>query len=441
MIRLVHLLIICLLTSSPPVVAETLTAKQLESLNYQIKARASIHSVMVEHFPDAVVPRLLRFSNGKRVGYMDLTGKIAIPPVFDGAHNFHHGRVAVRLNGSWGYVDHTGSFIVQPRYEAIAIAWHLPLTAKFNGRWGLLDERGKWIVEPSYEELRFTSEAFEFRKGQKWGVISPSGETLIPATFDGIHSSGTTKYITVRIGNAWRIADRSGKLIGEGQHERIVLYDPDLAVVHRGNQQEMIQIPSGTALPLRHEAIYPTQNRQRWIVKDKGLYGVSDREGNWIIKQAHPQIGTKGISHFEVSNGRLRALASIDGKFLTEFIFEQLREFHDGLAAARISGKWGYIDVGGQIVIEPKFESAFSFVQGLAPVSIDKKHGYIDKAGTFVIPPRFEDAYGFLPDGVATAKLEGQYIYIDRQGRTIAALLRPELPTDETFAPNQGPAR
>ena len=319
--------------------AEPFTPAELRGLHTQIQVRMAAEAVMAQHFPGTVVPRLLRFSNGKRVGYMDLSGRIVIPPTFDGANNFHKGKVAARLDGRWGYLDHTGTWAIQPKYEQLAVIWYLPLTAKLNGRWGLLDDQGQWVVEPIYEELRMANEAFEFRQDQKWGVISRSGQTLIPPVFDEINSSPTSSHITVRIGKRWAIADRSGKLIGAAEYEKVNVYDPGLAVVQRGNQQEMIEVPTEKPLPLRHDAIYPTLHRQRWIVKTNGLYGVSDRSGNAIIKQEHPLIGRKGASHFEVSNARLRALTTIDGKFLTDFVFQQIGEFNDGLAPAKIDGK------------------------------------------------------------------------------------------------------
>ena len=382
----------------------------------RIQVQMTAEAVMAQEFPGTVVPRLLRFSNGKRVGYMDLSGPILIPPTFDDANNSYKGKVAARLNGRWGYLDHTGTWAIQPLYEQLSLIWYLPLTAKLNGWWGLLDDQGQSVVEPIYEQLRMANEAFEFRQDQKWGAISRSGQILIPPVFDEINSSPTSSH-SLYASEALGISDRSG-MIGSAEYVRVIVYDEGLPVVQRGNQQEMIEVPTEKALPLRHDAIYPTQHRQRWIVPD-GRYDGSDRPES-DLKQEHALIRRNDANRREVSNARLRALTTIDGKFLTEFIVQQIGEFNDGLAPAKIEGKWGFIDAKGGMVIEARFSYAYPFLQGLAPVSIDKKYGYIDKTDAFVIRPRFEEAQGFLPDGIATAKLDGQYIYIDRDGRKIA---------------------
>jgi len=55
-------------------------------------------------------------------GFIDRTGKMAIPPQFDGADGFDHGVAPVRIgereaSDNWGFIDHTGKFIVQPKYR------------------------------------------------------------------------------------------------------------------------------------------------------------------------------------------------------------------------------------------------------------------------------------------------------------------------------------
>ena len=71
----------------------------------------------------------------------------------------------------------------------------------------------------------------------------------------------------------------------------------------------------------------------------------------------------------------------------------------------------------GTIVINPQFDNALLFSEGLAAASIGDKWGFIDKTGSVVINPQFEDAYPFS-EGLAAVRIgdsqTGRWGYIAR---------------------------
>ena len=64
------------------------------------------------------------------------------------------------------------------------------------------------------------------------------------------------------------------------------------------------------------------------------------------------------------------------------------------MAAVRIDGKGGFIDLQGNYVINPQFDLVYSFSEGLAAVQIGDwntgKWGFIDRQGNYVINPQFD---------------------------------------------------
>jgi hypothetical protein len=88
--------------------------------------------------------------------------------------------------------------------------------------------------------------------------------------------------------------------------------------------------------------------------------------------------------------------------------YEVAGPFSEGLAAVRINGLFGFINLRGEIVIAPRFQSASAFSDGYAEVRIDNASGAIDRSGRLVIPPQFRRLIHFsggtfiaepLPDG------------------------------------------
>ena len=58
--------------------------------------------------------------------------------------------------------------------------------------------------------------------------------------------------------------------------------------------------------------------------------------------------------------------------------------FSEGLAPAKLDGKWGYIDPTGTLVIQAQYDMAHPFHGNLASVQIGKKYGYIDKTAKYI---------------------------------------------------------
>jgi len=80
------------------------------------------------------------------------------------------------------------------------------------------------------------------------------------------------------------------------------------------------------------------------------------------------------------------------GTVVIDHVFEKTEPFSEGMAAVRLGGKWGYIDLAGDTVIAPQFDLAGQFTEGLAEVLISDQVGVIDLAGEFVTAHRFKRA-------------------------------------------------
>lgn len=99
---------------------------------------------------------------------------------------------------------------------------------------------------------------------------------------------------------------------------------------------------------------------------------------------------------------------------------EVVRDFQEGLAAARNGTKWGYVNEAGRYAIPLQFDNACHFSEGLAAVRVGVRWGFIGKSGRYVIPPQFDSVNEFTR-GLAPAKSGGKWGYVDRTGRYVVA--------------------
>ncbi len=108
------------------------------------------------------------------------------------------------------------------------------------------------------------------------------------------------------------------------------------------------------------------------------------------------------------------------GDLVIEAKFEDAEDFYEGLAPAKLDGKWGYIDKTGEFVIQPQFDRADIFCSGVAIIEVDDKYGYIDKNGDYIFEPILEKAVRFN-EGLTPLVLPGDdYVgVIDTTGKFV----------------------
>lgn len=220
------------------------------------------------------------------------------------------------------------------------------------------------------------------------------------------------------------------------------------------------------------------------VVASNGSYGYIDHTGNLVIppifiwgqgfdhgyasvyvcgRYAWIDESGKVVAQLPMAPHELRArkigtkfgFVDATGTLRVQPIYDEVRLFHDGLAAVRQDQLWGYIDTSGREVIHPTFSDAFSFVDGTSvvdkdassdagyllidttgkvlargydydegvpsegriPAARNEKSGYLDRHGKVVIPFEFQFA-GTFSEGLAPVMKGRKYGYIDRDGRT-----------------------
>lgn len=95
-----------------------------------------------------------RVSTGRgeheRYGYIDRSGKLAIPMKYEGASNFNNGLTAVKLNGMWGYIDTAGQPVTPFHFDSARDFACGRAVVEYQGLWGVIDLTGKWIIQPNF---------------------------------------------------------------------------------------------------------------------------------------------------------------------------------------------------------------------------------------------------------------------------------------------------
>jgi|GEM_PF-2541869 len=103
-----------------------------------------------------------------KYGFIDESGKLAIPLQYDYAENFEKdglaivnvgsvtegkGWMATHTGGKWGFIDVKGNMVIPYfRAEQVGIFAEGMAAVKINGLWGFIDSKGEIAIEPQWKE-------------------------------------------------------------------------------------------------------------------------------------------------------------------------------------------------------------------------------------------------------------------------------------------------
>jgi uncharacterized caspase-like protein len=150
-----------------------------------------------------------------------------------------------------------------------------------------------------------------------------------------------------------------------------------------------------------------------------GKYGFKDASGKVVIKAQYDDVSNFHCGMASVQINDKWGCINTSGKIVIPVSYWYISAFcENGLALVLdTTGKYGYMDATGKYVIPSKFANAEAFndnSNGLAAVEESgAKFGFIDKTGEYVIQPQFDWALSFGANGLAAVKINGKWGYIN----------------------------
>ncbi|MCL2422124.1 MAG: WG repeat-containing protein, partial [Defluviitaleaceae bacterium] len=214
-----------------------------------------------------------RWINNIRWGFIDQTGNMAIPFIYNAVSIFSEGLAAV-MGGDWqtgvywGFVDSAGNEVVAPVYEWVShFSYGRAIVRDQDWRtMGVIDRQGNYIVPfGRYRTIRQFSQGLAAVDGgywdedgefvsRGWGFIDVYGKEVIPFTYDlageffegfaavGIDAVG-------RIGEGqrfdsgrWGFIDREGNVVVPIIFDEVRDFSEGIAWVRQGDLWGLLQV-------------------------------------------------------------------------------------------------------------------------------------------------------------------------------------------------------
>jgi len=120
-------------------------------------------------------------SRGRLSGFIDFSGKVVVPLVYEGAVEYNGGLAAVSKAGKWGYIDRDGRVKIPFKFDEVGSFYGKLAAAKRGDQTGFIDRSGKFVfLLPYRHSAGFTDGdvARFWTDDRRFGWVHESGKVI-----------------------------------------------------------------------------------------------------------------------------------------------------------------------------------------------------------------------------------------------------------------------
>lgn len=336
----------------------------------------------------------LAHKDGK-MGYVDSSGVMIIPPSFTSAEEFVKGKAAVAVGSEWGLIDTLGDFIIEPKYSKLTILGDSIIGIKKKGKYGVNNIFTNQELGATFDKVdRFLDNYFVGYIGNKAGLFNIQGDTLINPSYYKIYCQGNKSYITAETYFEKVIFNREMDSLMAFPVRSNLKYFPKFVVnkladryrqVYDKNGVFVDSIPRAVAYSISENIVgfehyedsqtvvvyyddsakvFP-MNRYDFLSKDyltitngKGKKALFRTSGEQLTEFNYKAIGFNPRTKVFVYQGNKGAQIGADGKlFNNEESYDYINFLSSKLLVVRRNYKWGLIKVSGEKILNCVYES------------------------------------------------------------------------------------
>ncbi|WP_343605408.1 WG repeat-containing protein [Fluviicola sp.] len=290
-----------------------------------------------------------------------------------------------------------------------------------GAKWGYINIKGRWIIGAYFDNaLCFSEGLAPVKMKKKWGFIDKQNKLRIPFQYDSLAISFCEGLAGFSRGSKWGFVNKSGKEVIQPVFDEVKVFSEDLCAARKGKLWGFIDRQGKVVIDFRFKSAYTFCCGIAVVEVALGEYKFMDKKGE-ILTDYQPSIKLyEGLARKSFPDGKVGFIDSAHQTIIPP-IFDDTRQFREGLAAAKQAGKWGFIDQSGQFVIPPVYHSALSFSDSLSAVSIENgKWNYINHRGEVVIQVDAAQA-DFFNGSISMIRYEKKaWKLIDKQGHLVS---------------------
>jgi hypothetical protein len=238
----------------------------------------------------------LQVDDGEHTGFIDRTGAIKIPLIWDEAEGFAgHSLAPVKLKGRWGFIDREGKLRIETKFESASSFKAGNAKVRLDGVEHHLREDG--TMEPLPPE---TEEPFVWADQRKIGELYYFSKNKFGVQSAHIHTAKGPMLV---------LLDANKKPVSKPYNYIDVYDDPSLFLATMGDYSEgsppskygFIGLDGKVKISLIFSEARGFDGKDSTFVALNGKWGSIDRKGRWVIQPKFERLGECSVPTVRVS--------------------------------------------------------------------------------------------------------------------------------------------
>lgn len=275
-----------------------------------------------------------------------------------------------------------------------------PLAAYYlDEKWHFIDEDGKELFEPikvtqygGYSEGLIRVQML-YEDELRWLYLNTKGEVVLVPEADECTEFHEDRAIVIDLKAGERyygFIDREGNQITEIVYTDITHFSEGMAFVRNKEERGYINKEGKLVVSMEETVGYDFSEKKA---------AISKKFGERVYRVAY---------------------MNTDGSMLTDFEYEEPREFTEGMCVVNQNAKFGYINAFGQLIIPYQYDIAKKFQEGLAFVGrydarFSPKWGVINMRDELVQAMVYSDQRDYS-ESLAAVRKDGLWAFVNTSG-------------------------
>lgn len=266
---------------------------------------------------------------------IDISGKVLNTADMYVMSNFKNGRALVRVQKKYGFINKTGKLIIPAVYnDAFDFFNGLAVARGSSGDYGMIDTNGIEKIPFVYKNMANLHEGFIWvNNGNETGFLNKQGKVVIPFQYQAARSF-SNGLAAVKINNYWGFINPAGMLIIPAVYNDIEPFVNGVAVVQKDKRYGLINSRGNAITAFKYEDIDEFKDgRARFYANKK--FGFLDVNGTEVVPAIYQDAMFFVEGYARVKYNDLIGFIDTAGKVAVGFKYVEAKFFSDGITLVK----------------------------------------------------------------------------------------------------------